>query len=170
MWAGGRCQPHPCDADVLHRSPTTCYGYTSDECDYACDPGYHTSGAHVCRSDGLFAGGACLPNSCAPVAVPHALTTCTGATADVCDFECGPATWQQALSPAKRPVCLKEGNVSNSMPVRQKRTTAIKTHCAAPRVLASTIARAEARPLVMVIRAQRGPHACQGARGLRSGV
>lgn len=90
LWAGGRCQPHPCDADVLHRSTTTCYGYTSDECDYACDPGYHTSGAHVCRSDGSFAGGACLPNSCTSLAVPHALTTCTGATTDVCNFECGP--------------------------------------------------------------------------------
>ena len=68
-----------------------CAAVTRDECDFACDPGYSSSGRHVCGADGNFSGGFCEADPCtAGLRVEHSATSCSGATTDTCTYSCLP--------------------------------------------------------------------------------
>lgn len=67
-FSGGKCDPYPCEPGVIAHSDRNatypCFGWTDDECDYTCEPGFTHLGAHTCMVEGTFAGGGCQPDPC----------------------------------------------------------------------------------------------------------
>jgi hypothetical protein len=62
-FAGGQCSARQCTfGNVVQNSSSFCVGATTDRCIFACNCGFEPAGAHLCRTDGTFAGGSC--NAC----------------------------------------------------------------------------------------------------------
>jgi hypothetical protein len=110
-FVGGSCAPLPCDDVTLANSQSECVGTTTDVCAYECDFGYTAVGAHVCGTNGQFAGGHCTPDPCtAGLTVLNSDTRCEGRTGDTCEIECDGGYFQTTDYGATGHVCQADGN------------------------------------------------------------
>ena len=95
--------PHGRPSDV------PCAGDVGATCGFNCSVGHSVVGEHRCGADLLFKGGECAPNPCtAGNTLPHSVTTCSGATTDVCPLECA-AGYYPAEGEENAHVCLPNG-------------------------------------------------------------